>query len=142
MLPHGLLFFFNSFILLCPFFQNQLRIYVPGSTVFLGLDRTSLAFAAVSLRRSLAPASSLVQEVASGYLVDALLRSPQLVGSLQLLGSPTLLVAALVRGVRDLILLPLEALPRGPSATCAACLLGLASCARHTSGGDESWRRD
>jgi hypothetical protein len=71
----------------------------------------------------------------SNYAVDALLRSPQVVGSLQLLGSPTLLLGAVGSGLRDLVAMPLEALPMGPVATGKACLRGGSSFLRHVSGG-------
>ena len=110
-----------------------LRCFVSG--VFVGLDRTPLLFQPVSLRRICAPAAHLTSELTSNYALDALLRSPQVVGSLQLLGSPTLLIGAVGRGLRDLVALPLEALPLGPVATGRACIRGGASFVRHVSGG-------
>jgi hypothetical protein len=73
--------------------------------------------------------------VSASYAADALVRSPQLVGSLQLLGAPTSLLRAVAAGLRDLVALPLEALPRGPVAVLRAALAGTSSLARHVTGG-------
>ena len=118
--------------------SSTLRLVVPGSGVYLGLDRTPLLFSPISLRRLFSSPSAITAEVMSSYAADALLRSPQLLGSLQLLGNPTSLVSALALGVRDLVVLPLEAIPYGPLATSRACFKGATSFLRHVSGGEES----
>ena len=73
--------------------------------------------------------------MSTSYAADALLRSPQLVGSLQLLGAPTSLWRAVTTGLRDLVALPLEAVPHGPVAVLRGALKGTSSFARHVSGG-------
>jgi len=73
--------------------------------------------------------------VSASYAADALLRSPQLVGSLQLLGAPTSLWRSVTTGLRDLVALPLEAVPHGPVAVLRGALKGTSSFARHVSGG-------
>ena len=74
-------------------------------------------------------------QVTTNYTLDALLRSPALLGSLQLLGSPTSLLTTLAVGLRDLVGLPLEAIGHGPVAVSKACLKGWTSFFRHVSGG-------
>ena len=57
--------------------------------VSLCLQRTPLSFAPVLLRDVCAPVEELGKELAANYLADALLRSPALLGSLDMLGNPT-----------------------------------------------------
>ena len=73
--------------------------------------------------------------MSASYAADALLRSPQLVGSLQLLGAPTSLWRSVTAGLRDLVAFPLEAVPQGPVAVLRGALRGTSSFARHVSGG-------
>ncbi|CAM9119693.1 unnamed protein product, partial [Phaeothamnion confervicola] len=68
-------------------------------------------------------------------MADALLRSPAVLGSLQMLGSPTVLLSEWAAGVYDLFALPIRAIPQGPLPTLWATGRGVASLLRHASAG-------
>ena len=56
---------------------------------------------------------ALAQELGSSYAADALLSSPALIGSLDMLGNPTGLLREYAIGMRDMVLLPLSAVTEG-----------------------------
>jgi hypothetical protein len=63
--------------------------------------------------RVLAAPDRLSKEIVATYLTDAILRSPLLLGSLDLLGSPTLLLERVGAGFHDLVAMPAEAAAAG-----------------------------
>jgi hypothetical protein len=52
----------------------------------------------------------------ANYVADAILRSPAVLGSLQILGSPTALLSRVLSGVKDLVMLPAAGTGEGPFA--------------------------
>jgi hypothetical protein len=103
--------------------------------VFLGAEQMPVSLGSVSLRCVYCPLERLMRELASMYLASALARSPLLLGSLDLLGNPTFLLQSVGAGVRDLLMLPRNALGQGPRAFIGAVGGGLMSLLRHTTEG-------
>jgi hypothetical protein len=81
------------------------------------------------------PPDRLLRELVAGYTASAIARSPLLLGSLDLLGNPTFWLQSVGAGVRDLLLLPRNALGQGPRAFVGAVGGGLLSLLRHTTEG-------
>jgi hypothetical protein len=106
-----------------------------AAPVFLGAEQMPVSLSAVSLQSVHCSAERLVHELAANYLADAIVRSPLLLGSLDLLGNPTFLVHSLGKGMHDLVYLPSSAVSRGPAAFVRAIGGGLASLARHAAEG-------
>ena len=51
------------------------------------------------------------KELAANYIADAIIRSPALLGSLQILGNPTNLLGSVARGLWDFVSMPLVVRP-------------------------------
>ena len=94
-----------------------------------------LSFAPVSLVSVLCSGDRLVKELSANYVADAILRSPVLLGSLDLLGNPTNLFSNFAAGFHDLFVLPTRAIPRGPLAFIGAFGSGVSSLLQHISEG-------
>ncbi|CAM9126322.1 unnamed protein product, partial [Choristocarpus tenellus] len=109
--------------------------HIPGKQVFVALDKSRLLLQPVSLRGVFARPEAIAEWIFSNYAADAMLQSLAVVGSLQAIGSPTILLTEWGRGVYDLFSLPIRALPQGPFATLRASYLGLSSLVRHGSAG-------
>ena len=84
-------------------------------------------------------ASRLVQELLANYVTDAIVQSPVLLGSMDILGNPTFLVQSLSRGLHDLISMPNNALPQGPRAFVRAMGGGVLSLLQHIAQGKLSF---
>jgi hypothetical protein len=111
------------------------RLVLPGG-VFLGLDGSALSFQAMALESVHSSLPSFVRSVLSSYATDAILRSPAVLGSLQILGSPTVLLSRLLTGLRDLVVLPAAGtLESGPYGAITGAGKGLLSLTRHVVGG-------
>ena len=76
----------------------------------IGAKQLPLRFIARSLSKVLCSPERLVQEISASYLADTILFSPVVIGSLDLLGNPTLLAQKISRGVSDLMTLPVQAI--------------------------------
>jgi hypothetical protein len=88
-----------------------------------------LRLGALSLTRVVAAPDVLMRGLAASYIADAIVRSPALIGSLDLLGNPTNLVRSIAAGVSDVFAMPLRA------RSLAGLGLGWASLAGHVSEG-------
>ena len=103
----------------------------PDSTpLFLAVDRMPVVLGAVSLSNVAAAPAALARGLLASYIADAILRSPVLLGSLDLLGNPTSFVRSVAAGVHDVFAMPL----RAPS-LLAGVGLGWASLAGHVTEG-------
>ena len=81
----------------------------PGSgPLFIAVDRMPLAFSAITLKNVISTPEALLRAIVASYIVDTLLRSPALVGSLDLLGNPTNLSRSIAAGLYDVFALPLR----------------------------------
>jgi hypothetical protein len=86
----------------------------------LSLERVPLSFSDVQLRRIFAAPRRIAEELAANFIADAILMSPALLGSLQVLGNPLALIRAFAAGVGELVAAPLHAARGGEG------LLGMA----------------
>ena len=84
-----------------------------ASPVALSLERVPLSFNEVQLRRIFAAPRRIAEELAANYIADAILMSPALLGSLQVLGNPVSLIRALASGVGELVAAPVHAVRNG-----------------------------
>ena len=79
----------------------------------LSLERVPLSFSDVHLRRIFAAPRRIAEELAANFIADAILMSPALFGSLQVLGNPVSLIRAFAAGVGELVAAPLHAARTG-----------------------------
>jgi vacuolar protein sorting-associated protein 13B len=87
----------------------QLTVTVHATRpVYLGVNDMLVTFSAVNVSHVACPAPKLARELLASFIADALLSSPALVGSLELLGNPTGLLRSMSRGVYSLFALPIE----------------------------------
>lgn len=122
----------------CTFFQSvtfsplsvllDARVFVPGSRVFLGLDGSPLFFEGVRLTDVFSTPQAFLKGILSNYVADAIFRSPALLGSLEIIGSPAILVSRVVSGLKDLVML-------SASGSLTGAGRGLLSLTRHVVGG-------
>ena len=70
---------------------------------FLGLDSTPLYFDQIIASNVLLTPFTLTQDILAHYTADAVLRSPAYLGSLQVLGAPTMWIGKLRDGFKDLL---------------------------------------
>jgi hypothetical protein len=106
--------------------------------LYVSSDRTPVRLSAVTSRRCmLGNQAALAKELAANYAADALLSSPALLGSLDLLGNPTGLLREYAIGMKDLVLLPLQAVRegRGVGGLLRGVRDGSSSLVRHVVGG-------
>lgn len=80
--------------------------------VFLSLEKSPLLFRPVLLRSVLARQDEIVEQMASNYAMDTLMRSVAVMGSLEAIGSPTTLLSEWGKGVYDLFAIPMRAVPQ------------------------------
>ncbi|KAF0694240.1 Aste57867_14876 [Aphanomyces stellatus] len=74
-----------------------------------GLDRTPLTLSAVHLTHVFCAADQLTKDIAANYVADALVHSPMVLMSLNVLGNPAGFFRDVSTGVQDLVRLPLLA---------------------------------
>jgi hypothetical protein len=84
-----------------------------AAKIFVGVRQMPVRLSQVVLTHVFSLPERLVKEIAANYLADAIVLSPVLLGSLDLLGNPTFLVESCGKGFQDLIDLPRHALPQG-----------------------------
>jgi hypothetical protein len=101
------------------------RIAAVLGVAFVSVQRLPLTFRPVNLSRVLCAPDRLVKELGATYLADALVRMPLLLGSLDVLGSPTVMFENLSHGLSDLV-------HGAGSGEVAAATAGLASFLQHT----------
>ncbi|EKU20972.1 vacuolar protein sorting-associated 13b-like protein, partial [Nannochloropsis gaditana CCMP526] len=71
---------------------------------------------------------AFLKGILSNYVADAIFRSPALLGSLEIIGSPAILVSRVVSGLKDLVML-------SASGSLTGAGRGLLSLTRHVVGG-------
>eukprot|EP00939_MAST-03C_sp_MAST-3C-sp1_P001161 g1161.t1 len=81
--------------------------------VFVALDRTPLALAPLDIRSTFASPGRFAKNLAANYVADALIVSPALLGSLEILGNPTAFLSSVFAGVHDLVTLPVMGAEKG-----------------------------
>eukprot|EP00005_Dracoamoeba_jomungandri_P011977 CAMPEP_0174277286 /NCGR_PEP_ID=MMETSP0439-20130205/60850_1 /TAXON_ID=0 /ORGANISM="Stereomyxa ramosa, Strain Chinc5" /LENGTH=434 /DNA_ID=CAMNT_0015369595 /DNA_START=1143 /DNA_END=2444 /DNA_ORIENTATION=- len=81
--------------------------------IFLGSGHTPLCFSAVHLHNFSATPTQLFSEIAPHYVADSVLRTPAILGSLELLGNPTGIMRAMGSGVYDLVYQPIHGMQEG-----------------------------
>jgi hypothetical protein len=109
-----------------------------NESLYVSSDRTPVRLSAVTSRQCmLGSKAALVKELAANYAADALLSSPALLGSLDLLGNPTGLLREYAIGMKDLVLLPIQAVRegRGVGGLLRGVRDGSSSLVRHVVGG-------
>jgi hypothetical protein len=79
----------------------------------LSLCDTPLVFNPVSLSPVFALPDRLAEDLVANYIADAVLMSPALFGSLQIIGNPTAFIRSVAAGVREFIVLPSAVLEEG-----------------------------
>ena len=85
--------------------------------------------------RGLRSPGALARALLKRYAADALAASPALVGSLQLLGNPTVLVRSVRAGLSDALALPIEGARQGPRGFVVGLGAGASSLLQHVSHG-------
>ncbi|OQR84540.1 hypothetical protein ACHHYP_13263 [Achlya hypogyna] len=101
-----------------------------------GLDRTPLSLSGVDVDHVSAFDDQLAKDLAANYVADALVRSPMVIMSLNVLGNPAGFVRDVSAGVQDLVRLPLLAIAEqgySPVSITKGVVQGAVSFATHTS---------
>ena len=94
----------------------RVTLSLSGSPMFLGVKQMPVVLKPVLVSNVLCAPNRLVKELAATYLADTILRSPVLLGSLDLLGNPTQFINSVATGFTNLVTIPASALQNGPSA--------------------------
>jgi hypothetical protein len=81
--------------------------------VHISLDHTSINLSSLKLKDTFASMDRLVKEVAGNYIADALLLSPMLVGSLDILGNPAMIIRNVSSGIYDVVHHPFATILNG-----------------------------
>ncbi|XP_014673464.1 PREDICTED: vacuolar protein sorting-associated protein 13B-like [Priapulus caudatus] len=103
--------------------------------LFLASDSTPLSFGAFERRDLCTTPWCLANALLRHYAAGAALRAGWVVGSLDLLGSPTSMLREVTSGMADLFRMPYEGATHGPGSFIAGMSRGAASLLRHTSAG-------
>ncbi|KDO25308.1 hypothetical protein SPRG_09138 [Saprolegnia parasitica CBS 223.65] len=101
-----------------------------------GLDRTPLSLSGVDVTNVLCFDDQLAKDLAANYVADAVVRSPMVLMSLNVLGNPAGFVRDVSSGVQDLVRLPLLAVATegySPVSITKGLFRGAVSFATHTS---------
>lgn len=101
--------------------------------VFIGVDNMTFTMSPVVLSHVCASGSHLLRELLAQLIADAVLSSPSLVGSLEVLGNPTGLLRSFGAGVYDLFALPLASLDKGRGGVVKGVAAGWKSLFTHVS---------
>ena len=83
--------------------ETSIRITDPFS---LSLYKTPLSLSSTSLHQVFAPQDKVIKDILGNYIADALLISPLVLGSVDLLGNPTHLIRNITLGLQDIMNLP------------------------------------
>ena len=103
--------------------------------LFVSADHTPLYFGRFSMTSLFTDPSFLAQLLAAHYAYSALLKIGWVVGSLDIIGSPTSLIRSIGQGISDFFLLPYDGLTRGPTAFVTGITSGMTSFVTHISAG-------
>jgi len=105
------------------------------SAIFVGARHMPVTLDGIELNAVLASVDRLATELAANYTACAIVRSPMLLGSLDILGNPTVMLQGFSHGISDLVGMPSRAVGEGPVAVVKATGRGLVSFFRHASEG-------
>ncbi|XP_060756090.1 intermembrane lipid transfer protein VPS13B-like isoform X4 [Neoarius graeffei] len=103
--------------------------------LYIASDHTPLSFSIFERGPLFTTPRQLIHALTLHYAAGALFRAGWVVGSLEILGSPTSLVRSIGNGVADFFKLPYEGLTRGPGAFVSGVSRGTSSFVRHISKG-------
>ena len=117
--------------------EFELTLRNSSMPMFVGIDDTLVRFTQLDVMQVFATKELLVKELLANYLADALLNSPALIGSLEIIGNPTGFIRAISSGMWDLVALPMEEMQHGfgPGALLRGVARGWLSWFKHVSHG-------
>lgn len=117
--------------------QFELTLRNVSMPMFVGIDDTLVRFTQLDVAHIFAAREVLMKELLANYLADALLNSPALIGSLEIIGNPTGFIRAISSGMWDLIAMPMEEMQHGfgPGALLRGVAKGWLSWFKHVSRG-------
>lgn len=103
--------------------------------LYIALDHSPLRLDAFERSLVLTTPYRLGQTLAMHYVSSALFKAGWVVGSMELLGSPTALARTVTLGLKDFVRLPYQGIWRGPRGFLAGILNGSASLVSHVTAG-------
>ena len=103
--------------------------------MFLAADHIPLVFTRYKLISTQTVTKEFIRSILYNYATQALVRVGWILGSLNIIGSPTGLIQSIGHGLSDFFVLPYNGLIRGPSAFVSGISLGMSSLMKHVSTG-------
>ena len=103
--------------------------------LYIALDHSPLRLDCFDRTSVLTTPYRLGQTLAMHYVSSALFKAGWVVGSLELLGSPTALARTVTLGLKDFVRLPFQGMMRGPRGLVAGIVHGSASLVSHVTAG-------
>jgi len=103
--------------------------------ILLSCDDSPLSFEEYSLNDVFSSWSEFLRVLAAHYTAALIMRAGWVVGSLELIGSPSTLIRSVGTGLHDLVTLPYEGLTRSPSLFIWGISKGTAAFVRQVSSG-------
>ena len=103
--------------------------------LYIALDHSPLRLDCFDRSSVLTTPWRLGQTLAMHYVSSALFKAGWVVGSLELLGSPTALARTVTLGLKDFVRLPFQGMMRGPRGLVAGIVHGSASLVSHVTAG-------
>ncbi len=88
--------------------RMTLHFNVERVHLYLGMDNSPVAVSEVVMNDASIRVADLLSNLVSLYVADMVIRSPSLLGSLQILGNPTSFVGSVIDGVYDLLVMPMR----------------------------------
>lgn len=117
-------------------FRVTLHFNLERVHLHLGMDNSPVGVSEVVMNDLSIRAEDLMRNLVSLYLADIVVRTPTLLGSLQILGNPTSFVGSVIDGVYDLLAMPMKGVrDMNPVNTVLGLGRGSVSFARHLSVG-------
>ena len=99
--------------------------------LFLAADQIPLKFKPFRVKKLFTLSEHFSQVILAKYASDTILQAGWALASLDLLGSPGLMIRSTLSGVKDLVVMPYDGLTRGPTAFVSGIAAGSASLARN-----------
>ncbi|KAL5247271.1 hypothetical protein ACHWQZ_G019214 [Mnemiopsis leidyi] len=99
--------------------------------LFLAADQIPLKFKSFRVRKLFTLTEHFSQVIVAKYLSDTVFQAGWALASLDLLGSPGVMIRSTLTGVKDLVVMPYDGLTRGPTAFVSGIAAGSASFARN-----------
>ena len=103
--------------------------------ILLSCDDSPLSFEEYSLNNVFSNWPELLRVLAAHYTTALIMRAGWVVGSIELIGSPSTLIRSVGTGLQDLVTLPYEGLTRSPSLFIWGISKGTAAFVRQVSSG-------